>query len=1281
MRTSWHRLVLLSLSVVGCARGPADVAARLGAADATMSRSLAPSPGAWSLAGGAWQSPGWRSGPGASLLAQAPLAADGALEVGVGGSARRHLSMRLDGARPVRATDDGGRLVYRDAFPSTELLWAGARTRIEAFFLLRDASAPTTFRFTVRLPDGLPRARVTAGGVEFLDENGRASLRVGRAYAVDATGRRRDAALAWADGKLEVRLDPAGLRYPILLDPAIEVANWQKLNDGVPDSTNFGVYDSGGKRILLTEYLSPQLWSWNGSWSRLSVLPFSGQIVDLGGGKLLGTSESGGSSNVLRTWSFDGVAWTQLLVTGPNLGLSNPGPVYDSARGRVVQLVGGPMGTEPFTTWEWDGTKWTQIMIPGPPGRLATAITFDSVRGRTVMFGGWLSGSPGTWLNDTWEYDGVSWTQRCTTAPCKNTVPSVRQSAGMTFDGPRARTVLFGGFGSTSTYGDTWEWDGSVWSQRATTGPGPGEPRLLVYDAALGATVLYGDQNFDECQLWTWNGVSWSLQAPTVPAARSYASVAYDSLRKVTVVFGGAGYGQMKDWGDTWEWNGSSWSLRAASGPPARYAAGTAFDSTRGRVVIHGGNGVSGGLDDTWEWDGSTWTNPSSSGPGARMYAAMTFDSARGRTVLFGGYSSVSNNEVGDTWEWNGSTWSKRATTGPSIRESAAMAFDPVIARSVLVGGWQPVTGALGDTWTWDGSVWTPVTAATVPPRSTHGLAWDTVRKELVLFGGLNNGPLQDTFTGNGSSWTQVGSTFPLPRQDGALVYDQARSEALLFGGGGSPAFSDLWAMKLSGGGCSIDADCEVGHCVDGTCCNVASCGTCQTCNGTAPGTCTPVTNADDADTCTGASTCDASGACKLKAGQSCGSDGTLCASAFCTDGVCCNAGCAQACQVCAVSLGATVDGTCTTAPAGFAGRPSCGAVTCNGAISNCPVNSCNGDAQCATGYFCAGNGTCQPVRSQGMACNSAAAPTGDCLQAGCRECNTPGGCVDGFCCGSTCGLGCQACDQTPGICTVAPAGRSTRCVSYICDGATTMCPTSCTGDAQCATGYHCVSGACAAANGQALGQTCGSDPQCLSGHCVDGKCCDSTCVGACSYCDASGHCQAAAPGTDPRGACAGEPGCSRGCTAAGSCDFPDATTRCDVCTACDGTGRCNQPLADDDACGTIGCAALSTECTQYADVTTMRCVALGVCATANDPSICTSTTPVADGTACSTGVCAGGQCTAAPDGGALFPAGHGQGGCSMLPQPHAAPPPIALLALIAIAASLRRRRRARVLR
>lgn len=105
---------------------------------------------------------------------------------------------------------------------------------------------------------------------------------------------------------------------------------------------------------------------------------------------------------------------------------------------------------------------------------------------------------------------------------------------------------------------------------------------------------------------------------------------------------------------------------------------------------------------------------------------------------------------------------------------------------------------------------------------------------------------------------------------------------------------------------CMTAADCPSGFCVDGYCCDSACDGACQSCGlPGSKGTCSPVTTADDPDTCTKASTCDSAGLCKTKGGESCGADGD-CASAACNAGFCC----ADA-RHCVVSAAAGVESAC----------------------------------------------------------------------------------------------------------------------------------------------------------------------------------------------------------------------------------------------------------------------------------------------------------------------------------------------------------------------------------
>src|SRR5207302_1304392 len=114
--------------------------------------------------------------------------------------------------------------------------------------------------------------------------------------------------------------------------------------------------------------------------------------------------------------------------------------------------------------------------------------------------------------------------------------------------------VLFGGAtgGGANYYGDTWEWDGISWTQRASSGPSPRYRHAMAYDAARGVTVLLAGRNAgsDYGDSRPWPGRS-SPQRPTsAPLPRWGHAVAYDAARGVTVLFGGYDGDYLSD---TWE--------------------------------------------------------------------------------------------------------------------------------------------------------------------------------------------------------------------------------------------------------------------------------------------------------------------------------------------------------------------------------------------------------------------------------------------------------------------------------------------------------------------------------------------------------------------------------------------------------------------------------------------------------------------------------------------------------------------------------------------------------
>lgn len=281
----------------------------------------------------------------------------------------------------------------------------------------------------------------------------------------------------------------------------------------------------------------------------------NGRIISFGGVLLSGTP--GG------TWEWDGAAWVRSQANGP---LDRP-DIAMSMHGNSVMFFGGYNGSS--DTWLWSGTSWNLAsLLSSPSGRAAHAMAHDSQGAVTVLFGGVSAGNQ--LLGDTWLYDGT-WRLAATTGPAP------RGGHALAYDSTRNRVVLFGGYFSSATLSDTWEWDGLAWSQRA-----PGPPRSMhsmAFDSHRGRAVFFGGMTNSgpaPAETWEWDGVSWTLASTTGPASRWLYAMAFDGARSRTVLCGGLTSSTTELPGYTWEWDGNTW-IGVPGGPQPVTASVTLF--------------------------------------------------------------------------------------------------------------------------------------------------------------------------------------------------------------------------------------------------------------------------------------------------------------------------------------------------------------------------------------------------------------------------------------------------------------------------------------------------------------------------------------------------------------------------------------------------------------------------------------------------------------------------------------------------------------------------------
>ncbi|MBL8725519.1 MAG: hypothetical protein JNK49_15865 [Planctomycetes bacterium] len=269
---------------------------------------------------------------------------------------------------------------------------------------------------------------------------------------------------------------------------------------------------------------------------------------------------------------------------------------------------------------------------------------FDSQRSRVVLFGGIDNG---TYLNDTWEWDGVSWMPRNPTSS-----PSPRDYHAMAYDSARAVMACYGGWNGSTVFNETWEWNGVTWALRTLAATAYRlQNHGMAYDRSRSQFVVYGGWNNltgatggYRGETWEWDGgpQGWVLRSPAVrpPARRGHVMV-YDEARGRTVVCGGHLSGQVLN-ADTWEWDGNSWSQRTPLvSPPAHVVASSAYDSIRREVVAVG----MGSTNDTWRLVPSVPAEVMSRGQGCAGSVGMPVLSSSSRnwpvSLPWGGKSCV----------------------------------------------------------------------------------------------------------------------------------------------------------------------------------------------------------------------------------------------------------------------------------------------------------------------------------------------------------------------------------------------------------------------------------------------------------------------------------------------------------------------------------------------------------------------------------------------------------------------------------------------------------------
>lgn len=280
----------------------------------------------------------------------------------------------------------------------------------------------------------------------------------------------------------------------------------------------------------------------------MATSPDGEEVVLYGGG------QTQGGEAYSDTWVWTDGAWT------PRCGTVLPGadgPCGPARRGMHamgtgptgVVLYGGAsnaFGPEPpehvhGDTWVWREGEWTMVCdtgVCGPGVRIAAAMAGNG--SSVLLFGGISDSGPGM-MEDTWIFDGASWSQACGISIGRSCGPVARAGSTMGWDG--SRFLLFGGgiiddgdqqpvgVEESVFHSDTWIWDGSAWLQVCGEPLEPCGPEGRLFgsigfldspDPDLRGAVLTGGMGEGVSPgmtafagMWFWDGDGWThLDAP-----------------------------------------------------------------------------------------------------------------------------------------------------------------------------------------------------------------------------------------------------------------------------------------------------------------------------------------------------------------------------------------------------------------------------------------------------------------------------------------------------------------------------------------------------------------------------------------------------------------------------------------------------------------------------------------------------------------------------------------------------------------------------------------------
>src|SRR5271165_6724843 len=610
---------------------------------------------------------------------------------------------------------------------------------------------------------GNAHASLASGGQTIsFHRAGRSVLRYSGLSATDARGRPLHSWLELHGGQILLRVDAAGARYPLRIDPFIQQGG--KLTGGGErgEEGAFGVsvaLSAGGEYALVG---GP---SDNGKVGAAWVFLRSGATWSQQGPKLTGKEEAGAGE------------------FGTSVALSEKGE---------YALIGGPGDNEHAgAAWVFtrSGTTWTQqTKLTGKEetgkGYFGYSVALAAKEANYALIGGPNNNGA---VGATWAFSrsGTTWTQQAKlTGGSESGNGTLGFSVALSYTGEYA---LIGGPTNSEGAGAAWVFtrSGTTWTQQTMlTGSGEtgaGEFGESVALSEKGEYALIGAPNNNENAGAVWvetrSGTTWAQQAKLTGTeatgnAEFGTSVGLAAKEANYALIGGpANNGGV---GAAWAFSRSSttWTQQAkltGSGESGNGNFGYSVTlSSTGEYALMGGPGDNREVGAAWVFtrSGATWAQQGekltgkeeihegeSGGKGAFGFSVAL--SAGGEYALIGGPSD--NGGVGAAWVFlrSGTTWTQQGPKLTGKEEAGAGQFGWSVALAskeanyALIGGPENNAGA-GAAWVFlrSGEKWTYQATLTGKEESGPGEVGTSVALSATGEYALLGGPTDNSGAG-----------------------------------------------------------------------------------------------------------------------------------------------------------------------------------------------------------------------------------------------------------------------------------------------------------------------------------------------------------------------------------------------------------------------------------------------------------------------------------------------------------------------------------------------------